>query len=175
MEIIDLYDNKKQKLTKTMDRSDGEPAKGEFKLSVHTWILNSKGELLIQKRNENLKRNPGKWAFTGGAVDVNETSLEGAIREVKEEIGVDIKDDEIEYLLSFKREKGFVDIWLVKKDIEIEELVLQKEEVSEARWVSLNELIKLAESGEMVASINLYLDIFVKLLKKCHNVSSDWV
>lgn len=173
MEIIDLYDNKKQKLNKTMVRSAGEPVEGEFKLSVHTWLLNSRGELLIQKRNENLKRNPGKWAFTGGAVDTNETSLEGAIREVKEEIGIDIKDDEIEYLLSFKREKGFVDVWLVKKDIVIDELVLQKEEVSEAKWVSLNELIKLAESGEMVASINLYLDIFVKLLKKCHNVSGD--
>lgn len=171
MEIIDLYDNKKQKLNKTMIRSAGEPEEGEFKLSVHAWLLNSRGELLIQKRNENLKRNPGKWAFTGGAVDTNETSLEGAIREVKEEIGIDIKDDEIEYLLSFKREKGFVDIWLVKKDIAIDELVLQKEEVSEAKWVSLNELIKLAENGETVASINLYLDIFVKLLKKCHNVS----
>lgn len=173
MEIIDLYDNKKQKLNKTMVRSAEEPVDGEFKLSVHTWLLNSKGELLIQKRNENLKRNPGKWAFTGGAVDTNETSLEGAIREVKEEIGIDIKDDEIEYLLSFKREKGFVDIWLVKKDVAIDELVLQKEEVSEAKWVSLKELIKLVESGEMVASINLYLDIFVKLLIKCHNVSDD--
>ena len=173
MEIIDLYDSKKQKLNKTMERSAGEPADGEFKLSVHTWILNSKGELLIQKRNENLKRNPGKWAFTGGAVDTDETSLNGAKREVKEEIGIEVKDDEIEYLLSFKREKGFVDVWLVKKDIAIEDLKLQDEEVSEARWVSLKTLTELAEKGEMVNSVNLYIELLVKLLKKCHNVSCE--
>lgn len=173
MEIIDLYDSKKQKLNKTMERSAGEPADGEFKLSVHTWILNSKGELLIQKRNENLKRNPGKWAFTGGAVDTNESSLNGAKREVKEEIGIEVKDEEIEYLLSFKREKGFVDVWLIKKDIAIEDLKLQDEEVSEARWVSLKTLIELAEKGEMVNSVNLYIDLLVKLLKKCHNVSCE--
>ncbi|MBQ8299620.1 MAG: NUDIX domain-containing protein [Clostridia bacterium] len=173
MEIIDLYDNKKQKLNKTMAREDGEPAAGEFKLSVHAWVLNDEGKLLIQKRNENLKRNPGKWGFTGGAVDANETSLDGAMREIKEELGVEISKDEIEYLLSFKREKGFVDIWLVKKNIAIEELVLQPEEVSEARWVSLKELKMLIENDEMVKSVNLYLDIFEKLLKKCHNVSED--
>lgn len=154
-----------------MTRSDGELGDGEFKLSVHTWILNSKGELLIQKKNENLKRNPGKWAFTGGAVKANETSLEGAIREVKEELGVNVDNDEIEYLLSFKREKGFVDVWLVKKDIRLEELVIQKEEVSETKWVSLEELMGLIEKGETVTSLNLYFELLVNLLKKCHSIN----
>lgn len=170
MEIIDLYDNKKQKLNKTMDRLAGEPLKGEFKLSVHTWILNSKGELLIQKRSENLKRNPGKWAFTGGAVDADETSLEGAKREIKEELGIDVRDEEIEYLLSFKREKGFVDVWLVKKDVSIDDVVIQKEEVVDVKWVSVKEAKELLEKGEMVQSINLYIDIFMKLLEKYHNI-----
>ena len=53
MEIMDLYDNKKRKLNKTMAREDGEPAEGEFRLSVHVWIINEEGKLLIQKRNEN--------------------------------------------------------------------------------------------------------------------------
>ena len=173
MEIIDLYDARKQKLAKTMERSAGEPNEGEFKLSVHTWIVNEKGEFLIQKRNENLKRNPGKWAFNGGAVDANETSLEGAIREVKEELGVSIREEEIEYLLSFKREKGFVDVWLVKKNISLDEIVLQEEEVSEVKWVSLEEVNKLLENGEMVNSVNLYFDLFVKLLRRCHSEILD--
>lgn len=171
MEIIDLYDCQKNKLNKTMIRSEGEPKDGEFKLSVHTWILNSEGELLIQKRNENLERNPGKWAFTGGAVVSNESSLDGAIREVKEELGITVHNDEIEYLLSFKREKGFVDVWLIKNDIQLEELVLQKEEVSDVKWVSVEELINLLEKGEMLASLNLYIDLLVNLLKRCHNVN----
>ena len=93
MEIIDLYNGKREKINKTFIREEGEPEEGEYKLSVHVWILNSRGEILIQKRNENLKRNPGKWAFTGGVVDSGETSVEGAIRESKEELGIDIAKD----------------------------------------------------------------------------------
>ena len=74
---------------------------------------------------------------------------------------------------SSKREKGFVDVWLVKKDIVIEDLKLQDEEVSKARWVSLKTLTELAEKGEMVNSVNIYIELLVKLLKKCHNVSCE--
>jgi mutator protein MutT len=170
MEIIDLYNGKREKLNKTFIREEGEPEKGEYKLAVHVWILNSKGEVLIQKRSENLKRNPGKWAFTGGIVDSGETSLEGAIRESKEELGIDIDKNKIELLLSFKREHGFVDVWLVKDNIEINNLVIQESEVSETKWVSIKELKKLIDNKQFVKSIELYYELLIKLLEKCHHV-----
>ena len=169
MEIIDLYNSKREKINKTCLRTE-EPENGEYKLSVHVWFLNSKGELLIQKRNKNLKRNPDKWAFTGGVVDSEETSLEGAIRETKEELGIDINRNKIELLLSFKREHGFVDVWLIKDDFNINELTLQKSEVSECKWVSIKELKYLIDSEQFVKSVELYYDLFIKLLEKCHNV-----
>ncbi len=169
MEIIDLYNGKREKLNKTCLRTE-EPEDGEYKLSVHIWFLNSNGELLIQKRNENLKRNPGKWAFTGGAVDSKETSMDGAIREAKEELGIDINTNKIELLLSFKRERGFVDVWLVKDDFDISDLTLQKSEVSEIKWISIKELKHLIDSEQFVKSVELYYDLFIKLLEKCHNV-----
>ena len=76
----------------------------------------------------------------------------------------------IELLLSFKREHGFVDVWLVKDNIKINNLVLQKSEVSEAKWVSIEELKRLIDDEQFVKSVDLYYDLFVKLLKKCHNV-----
>lgn len=170
MEIIDLYDRRKEKLNKTLIREDGEPEDGEYKLSVHVWVLNSKGEILIQKRNDNLKRNPGKWAFTGGIVDTGETSISGAIRETKEELGISIDIDKIELLLSFKREHGFVDVWLIKDDIDIKDVVLQEKEVSKIKWVSIEELKHLIDTEQFVKSVELYYELFVKLLKKCHNV-----
>ena len=105
MELLDLYDNKKEKIGKVYDRDSGEPGRGEYKLSVHVWIVNSKDQFLIQKRSENVKKT-GKWAFTGGAVDAGESSVEGALREVHEELGINVSKDEIEYFISFKREKG---------------------------------------------------------------------
>jgi 8-oxo-dGTP pyrophosphatase MutT (NUDIX family) len=169
MEILDLYNAKREKINRTVFREE-EPKDGEYKLSVHVFFLNSKGELLIQKRNENLNRNPGKWAFTGGAVDAGETSEEGAIRETKEELGINIDKNKIELLLSFKREHGFVDVWLVKDDIDISNLTLNKSEVAEVKWVTIEEMKKLIEGGQFVKSIGLYYDLFIKLLEKCHNV-----
>lgn len=128
---------------------------------------------MIQKRNENLKRNPGKWAFTGGVVDSGETSVEGAIRETKEELGIKVNENNIELLLSFKREHGFVDVWIVKDDIDINNIVLQEREVVEVKWVSIKELQQLIDRDQFVKSIGLYYDLLIKLLIKCHNVKMN--
>lgn len=173
MEIIDLYNKKKEKLNKTFIREQGEPELGEYKLSVHVWILNNKGELLIQKRNENLTRNPGKWAYTGGAVDTKETSLQAALRETEEELGIEVDNDKIEFLLSFKREHGFVDVWLIKEDIDIKDIKLQENEVSEVKWVAIKELEELMEKEKFVKALGIYYDTFKKLLNKCHDVKID--
>lgn len=167
MEMVDLYNAQKENLHKKWERkSTIEPPTGEYKLDVHVWFLNSKDELLIQKRGDNLKRHPGKWNFTGGAVDSDETSLEGAIRETKEELGIDV--DNLEYLLSFKREHDFVDVWLAKTDINLDELTLSEREVSEVKWVSLEELEELMNSKQFVPSLSLYYELFKKLLYKCY-------
>ena len=93
MELIDLYDSKRNNLNKTWERqSEVEPPKGEYKLNVHTWIINDNNQLLIQKRGATVRRHPNKWNFTGGAVDTGEKSIEGAKREVHEELGIDIDD-----------------------------------------------------------------------------------
>lgn len=166
MEIIDLYNNKREKLEKTWIREQGEPEEGEYKLSVHIWILNSNGELLIQKRKDDLKRNPGKWAYTGGAVGAGETSLHAALRETKEEMGIEVSKEKIEYLLSFKREHGFVDVWLVKDDINLDDLQLQESEVSDAKWVNIKELEQLMNDGKFVKALEVYYEMLAKLLVK---------
>lgn len=172
MELLDLYNNKKEKIGKVYDRDSGEPGRGEYKLSVHVWIVNSKDQFLIQKRSENVK-NPGKWAFTGGAVDAGESSVDGALREVREELGINVSKDEIEYFISFKREKGFVDVWLIQKDIDISDIIIQEEEVADVKWASLKEIKQLIDDDLFVHSVNLYFKMFVKLLKKCHNITME--
>ena len=167
MEILDLYDNKKRKMNKTFDRESGEPGDGEFKLSIHLWIINNKGEFLIQKRSANRKANPNKWAFTGGAVDSKEESFEGAIREAKEELGIDLAIEDVEFLLGFKREHDFVDVFIAKNDIDIKDVKMQESEVSESKWVSPSELEQLINDGKFVPAINLYYELFKKKKKKC--------
>lgn len=162
MEMVDKLNNKRQSLNKTTERL--EKIDGEYRQSVHTWIMNSNGEFLIQKRTPNKRTFPNKWSQTGGGVDEGETTLEASLRECSEELGISINPDNMELILSFKRKYDFVDVWLVKQDLKIEELVLQEDEVSEVKWATIDEIRNLMQTGELAASINIYFDMFLNLL-----------
>ena len=162
MEMVDKLDNKRQMLNRTTERS--EKIGGEYRQSVHTWIMNSKGEFLIQKRSPNKKTFPNMWSQTGGGVDEGETTLQAALRECKEELGITIDLSNIELILSFKRKFDFVDVWLVKQDIDISNIVLQEEEVSEVKWSSIDEIRELMKTDKLAKSIEIYFDMFINLI-----------
>ncbi len=162
MEMVDKLNNKRQLLNKVAERHD--KVNGEYRQSVHTWIQNSKGEFLIQKRTPNKKFFPNMWSQTGGGVDEGETTLQAALRECKEELGIDINTNNIELILSFRRKYDFVDVWLVKQEIELSSLVLQEDEVSDVKWATVDEIRNLMKSGELAKSIDIYFDMFIELL-----------
>ena len=162
MEMVDKLDNKRQMLNRITERS--EKIEGEYRQSVHTWIMNSKGEFLIQKRSPNKKTFPNMWSQTGGGVDEGETTLQAALRECNEELGVSIDLNNIELILSFKRKFDFVDVWLVKQDIDISNIVLQEEEVSEVKWSSIDEIRELMKTDKLAKSIEIYFDMFINLI-----------
>ncbi|MED4554797.1 NUDIX domain-containing protein [Lysinibacillus capsici] len=56
---------------------------------MHIWIRNNKGEFLLTKRHPN-KHYPHLWECPGGSIVTGESSLDGAIREVEEEIGISL-------------------------------------------------------------------------------------
>lgn len=162
MEIVDKFDNKRVFLNKTSDRH--EKIKGEYRQSVHTWIMNEKNEFLMQKRSANKKTYPNFWSQTGGAVDVAELPLDAALRECKEELGIKFEKENLELILSFKREFDFVDVFLIKANFDIKDVTIQEEEVSKVKWMSLEEIYSLKEKEILAPSINLYFDMFLKLI-----------
>lgn len=164
MEMVDKFDNKREMLNKTTERKD--KIKGEYRQSAHIWIIDDKGKFLMQKRSKEKERYVGKWSQTGGAVDEGETPLQGALRECKEEIGLDIDKDEIELIFSFKRKYDFVDVWLVRKNIDIENLKLQEEEVEEVKLVTKEEIEEMIKNNETTPNVGFYFDILIKLIKE---------
>lgn len=162
MEMVDKLDNKRQMLNRTTERS--EKIEGEYRQSVHTWIMNSKGEFLIQKRSPNKKTFPNMWSQTGGGVDEGETTLQAALRECNEELGISIDLNNIELILSFKRKFDFVDVWLVKQDIDISDIVLQEEEVSDVKWASIDKIRELMKTDKLAKSIEIYFNMFINLI-----------
>lgn len=163
MEIVDVY-NKRKELTKEK-KERYERINGKYTQYIHVWIMNDKNQFLIQKRSENKKINPNKWSQTGGAVDCGETVTQAAIREVKEELGINLTKENIEFMLSYKRRYTFMDVFLVRKNIELKDVVMQKEEVQKVKWATEEEIEDMVKSGEIVGTLKLYYKLFFDLLK----------
>ncbi len=164
MELVEILDNKRRPLNKVKERYDD--TKGEYRQVVHSWIRNSKGEFLIQQRSMNKKIFPGAWSVTGGGVDVGETTLDSVIRETKEEVGIEIKEDEVELMLTLKKGYCFVDVYMTTKDVELEDLELQKEEVSQVKWATKKEISDMIEKGEIPSTVRLYFSLLCSLIEE---------
>ncbi len=87
MELWDILDEDGNATGRTIMRGN-ELKEDEYHLVVHIWIINNKGEILIQKRSEHLEFAPGVWATTGGSAIKGEDSITAACRETKEELGI---------------------------------------------------------------------------------------
>lgn len=59
-------------------------------VGVGVMIFNERGELLMTKRGQACKNERGCWEVPGGSIEFGETMAEAAVREAKEEIGVDV-------------------------------------------------------------------------------------
>ena len=159
MEIIDLYDKNKQLLEETAVRGDKLP-KGRYRLVVHICLFNDKDEMLIQQRQTTQKHFADFWDVTvGGQVDSGETSSEGVQRELLEELGIniDMSEEIPKFTVPFK--DGFDDIYLMRTDISLEKLTIQKEEVQAVKWASEEEILDMIGCGEFIPYKEAYIHL----------------
>ncbi len=132
---------------------------GEFHSVVHIWIIDSCGRLLIQRRSEKKHLMPGEWAATGGATLAGETPYASARRELYEELSIYSDENTLKKIATVKRRSSILSIWMIKKDVPVEALRLQKSEVAEVRWVTRAELEKMIAEGKYHNYGKEYFDI----------------
>ena len=142
-----LINGKRIETGKTYERdSEWKSDEQDFYIvGINNWIVNKKGEFLVQRRSLTKKNNPGKYSSTNGLIQLNETSIDTVIRETKEELDVDISKDKI-ILVEESHVIGghlLVDIFLTIKDISLEDITIQENEVDLVKYVSLEELMNL--------------------------------
>ena len=145
MEKRDLYDINRKLTGETIYKNEKIPA-NRYILVVLVFIQNSQGKFLIQKRS---KQKDGKYASTGGHPKTGETSIDGIITEIKEELGLTVKPEELKLIFSGQEnsKQVFFDIYYMQKDFDISNLKLQEEEVESVKWLSFKEIEALIKKG----------------------------
>ena len=144
-ELRDLYDKNGNKTDKTYYKGENIPI-GYYPMVVMVVIRNSNGEFLMQKRVEN---KGGDWGVTGGHPKSGETPIEGIITEVKEELGLDFSNENFIEYDSGCDGKDCYKMYFVNKDINIEDITIQKDELTEVRWFTMDELKHMVETNEL--------------------------
>ena len=146
MELLDLYDEKGNKLNKTVER--GKPLNNDayIMLSI-AFIKNSENKYLIQKTS---KEKGSDYGTTGGHVTSGETPISCIIRELEEELGIQTKKEELKLIAThfFNDKHCIFNIYLLDKDIDINNIILQEEEVEQVMWLTKNEIITLIEDNK---------------------------
>ena len=153
MELLDLYDREGRPLGRVIRRDGGIPnvAEGEYWRVCDVWIVNSRGEILSQRRALNRPNWPGAWCESaGGAIHAGETPEEGCLRETMEEIGIAPDFDRGGLAFVYTGRTAHHDVWVFRMDVPLESLTLQLEEVIDARYFTPNELRRMEQEGTFV-------------------------
>lgn len=124
--------------------------KGLWHRAIYGFVFNANGDVLLQKRSKNKKLWPNLWDITaGGHVLAGEFGSQALIREIKEELGINVSENEIKYLVGSTSTniKGniinnhFNECYIITKNIDIKDIKLQEDEVEDIKWFTKKEIL----------------------------------
>lgn len=148
-ELWDVYDKDRRPLGKTHPRGVPLPT-GEYHLIVLVMLQNDKGELLITRRAPN-KGFPNMWEFTGGSALAGDDSLTSALREMREETGIELDPKNGRIVAQEQAwSDAFGDLWLFRQNFDLDKIVLQENETTAAKTATREEILRMIEAGEFI-------------------------
>ncbi len=119
----------------------------QIKTGVGIMLLNDNKVLLGHRVNKAKDTGgiyePDSWTFPGGKQEYNETVLETAIRETKEETNLDLNELYVYTATDeFQSDRHFVTIGVISSSYEGELKVMEPDKINEWKWFDLNDLPK---------------------------------
>lgn len=152
-ELFDLYTNERIALGRVHQRGVPLP-KDIYHVVVSVWTINDRQQILLTLRSPQKHLMPNLWESTSGVVQAGEDSLKAALRELQEETGIVASPKEITFLGTARKAASFVDIYIVRKKVDLSEIILQEEETVAAKWVTFSQLQAMERKGELAFPIS---------------------
>ena len=148
MELLDIVDSNDVLTGEVLDRQIVHST-GLWHREVGVVIINDNNEMLLEKRAPTKKQSPNMWALCAGHIDAGETPDETIVREIKEEIGLDLSIKDLEFLKVLKTpmkfESGQYNNAILytnfnKTNKKISDYKIQKEELTEVKYFKIAEI-----------------------------------
>ena len=175
-EMVDVVDEEGSPTGERVARREAD-REGLWHLTVHVWVYTPQGEVLIQKRSEEKRIFPGKLDVSvGGHVLAGETATGACVREVREEAGMPITENDPEFVKRFRTtlrpEPGWTknqihEVFTLRYDGDKRALEPQEGEVDEFLFLPFEEVERrLEEDGESFAGSPEYWQDMIREMKK---------
>ncbi len=165
MELWDVYDENGLFTGKVIERGD-ELLPGKYHILVLGVIRNSDGFYLATQRSRKAKY-PGKWEFPGGAAKHGETPFHAVKRELMEEIGVEISEDDLVHQIIGRCDTDKFPyhfyIFVINKNISLCHVKTDISVIEKAAYLSLTEISDFVKSGLFISGIFNDKDILLRL------------
>jgi len=150
MEYLNVYDEDGNFTGRIIERSKAKKLSINEHIAVGViFIENSEGKFLMQKTS--LEKG-GLYSSTGGHVISGETPIESIKREVLEELGINIYNEDIIELGYIMYDMPLRFMFYLKKNIDINDIVVQKEEVECVRYMTKDEVFDIIDNGLITES-----------------------
>lgn len=181
MEKWDLYTKYREKTGKEHIRGEEIP-EGLYHLVVHVWIRNSRGEYLLSRRAADRPTYPFFWETVGGSVLQGETSIEGAVREVKEEVGITLSPEsgqlaftKIRDTVNGEKFRDILDVWVFYYDGEADLTAATTKEVAECKWLRSDQIYDLFQEQKLVPTLDYFFSAFSGPIPHYRDIIGKWV
>lgn len=177
MEYLDIVDENNQLTGKTEERNIIHE-KGIWHREVAVWIMNEKGEILLQKRAANKRQEPNKWAICAGHIEAGESIEDSIIREMEEELGIKVNINQLEFLKIYKKQNdipnnniknyNFQYMYFLKTNWNIEDYKIQLEELSKIKYVPFTEFEDIVKNKDKDVTFTKqsYMLEMIEMLRK---------
>lgn len=145
MEKLGLYDKNGINLNESICRKNKIlTPKDKYYKTIIVFIINEQNKYLIQKASY---KKGNIYETLSGHVKNTNTSIQTIIEELKEELSISIDIKDINYFKKYIYKNNIQEIYYIKKNINIEQLIFQKEEVSFAKWLNKDEIKELIKNN----------------------------
>ena len=155
-ELVDIYDANREPTGRVAARNGLFLAEGEYMLYVLAVVQDAQGRCLITQRTFDKRWAPGAWEVPGGGAHAGETSWQAVVREVREEVGLDVSAQKREPIYSYdnvdlaRGDNYFVDIYLFDTDATADDVVLQESEALDCAFATWACICDLADEGRFL-------------------------